>query len=195
MPDYQMENSVEHEHLEIDRYHNFSFHAHFHRDFEFFYVLDGGVDVIIDGCAEHAEKGKVRIAVENMRVVPAAHPVHRYCQTAEELCRVADTLGFAVCWDFGHAHISGLKQSEALAYVGKRLKVLHVNDNVADDDIHLPPFFGTLDWKDAMQGLAATGFDGLFNYEVAAKRIPASLRESFAAYLVRAAQEIQSYLP
>ena len=82
-------------------------------------------------------------------------------QMPEELCDVADTLGIGICWDFGHANISGVKQSKGLAYVGKRLKVLHVNDNFAGDDIHILPFTGNVDWRDAMHGLALSEFDGL----------------------------------
>ena len=144
--------------------------------------------------AEHAQRVGVKLAVENMRPVPESYMVHRYCQDPDELCTVADALGIGICWDFGHANIAGLKQSEALAYVGARLKVLHVNDNFGEDDIHLPPFVGNIDWRDAMAGLRAIGFDGFFNYEIATARVPAALREDFARYLVTAAGEILSCL-
>ncbi len=143
---------------------------------------------------EHAEKVGVNVVIENMRLVSGPTLSHRYCQTPEELCEIADALGIGVCWDFGHAHISGLKQSEALSYVGKRLKVLHVNDNFGVDDEHLAPFMGTIDWKDAMHGLALAEFDGLFNYEVSAARIPAALRDTYAQYLMNASQELLSYI-
>ena len=137
--------------------------------------------------AEHAAKIGLNIVVENMRYVYGNEPVHRYCGEPEELCRVADELGIGICWDFGHANINGLVQSEALKYVGKRLKMLHVNDNHAYNDIHLAPFMGKVDWQDAMQGLKAIDYQGLFNYEVASFRVPAPLKEDFARYLVNAA--------
>lgn len=140
--------------------------------------------------AEYAAKIGLSIVVENMRIVPQLFPVHRYCGNPEELCEIADALGIGVCWDFGHAHINGLKQSEALQYVGKRLKVLHINDNFAGDDLHVPPFVGTNDWKDSMEGLSAIGFDGLFNYEVGSARVPLAAKESFAQYLVSAAHTL-----
>ena len=143
---------------------------------------------------EHGNRVGVNIVVENMRVVHGSAPVHRYCQEPDELCDIADALGIGVCWDFGHAHISGVKQSEGLAYVGKRLKVLHVNDNFADDDIHLLPFTGTLDWKDAMHGLSLAEFDGLFNYELSCSRIPLTMSEPFAKFAVSAAHELMSYI-
>ena len=143
---------------------------------------------------EHAERVGLNIVVENMRIVHENYPVHRYCQTPEELCDVADALGIGVCWDFGHANISGVKQSKGLAYVGKRLKVLHVNDNFAGDDIHILPFTGNVDWKDAMHGLALAEFDGLFNFELSVARVPAELRSDFAKYVSHAADELMGYI-
>ncbi|MBR5519180.1 MAG: sugar phosphate isomerase/epimerase [Clostridia bacterium] len=140
--------------------------------------------------AEHAHRIGLEIAIENMRVVPGAQHVHRFCQTAEEVCAVADALGIGVCWDFGHANISGLQQAEALAYVGKRLKVIHVNDNRGIDDEHILPFTGNVEWKDAMHGLALTGFDGLFNFELSPSRVPLSMRKTYATYLVESAKEL-----
>lgn len=144
--------------------------------------------------AEHAAKVGLNIVVENMRVHPGAVLTHRYCQTPEELCEIADALGIGVCWDFGHANISGIKQSEGLAYVGKRLKVLHINDNVGMDDEHIPPFTGNVDWRDAMHGLALIDFDGLLNFEISTGKLPASVRKAFAAYLMDSAKELMTYI-
>lgn len=143
---------------------------------------------------EHAKRVGLDVVVENMRVVPDMRLSHRYCQDPDELCDVADALGIGVCWDFGHAHLSGLKQSEALAYVGKRLKVLHVNDNAAIDDEHLPPFLGGVDWRDAMHGLALAHFEGLFNFELSASKIPSAMRRQFATYVRAAATELLTYI-
>ena len=144
--------------------------------------------------AEHAAQTGLNVVVENMRVFPGAMLSHRYCQTPDELCDIADALGVGVCWDFGHANISGIKQSEGLSYVGRRLKVLHVNDNNGIDDEHIPPFTGNVDWRDAMHGLSEIGFDGLLNYEISTDRLPASVRREFAAYLRRSADELLGYI-
>ena len=143
---------------------------------------------------EYANKIGLNVVVENMRLVHATVAAHRYCQAPDELCEVADALGIGVCWDFGHANISGIKQSEGLAVVGKRLKVIHINDNYAGDDTHEPPFIGNVDWKDAMHGLALTGFDGVFNFECSAGKLPPEMREVYAQYLVKAAGVLLSYM-
>ncbi len=144
--------------------------------------------------AEHAARVGLNVVVENMRVIPTFRVGHRYGQSPDELCDIADALGIGVCWDFGHANISGIKQSEGLAYVGKRLKVLHVNDNAAVDDEHILPFTGNVDWRDAMHGLALAEFNGLFNYELSTGKLPAEVRKPFAAYMIHAAHELMSYI-
>lgn len=144
--------------------------------------------------AEHAAKLGVNVVVENMRVIHSFVVSHRYGQTPDELCDVADALGIGCCWDFGHANISGIKQSEGLAYVGDRLKVLHINDNFGVGDDHVPPFVGNVDWKDAMHGLSLIGYDGLLNFEIATKRMPDEVRPALAKYLVDSAKILESYI-
>ena len=143
---------------------------------------------------EYTNKIGLNVVIENMRITPHFVASHRYCQDPEDLCKVADALGIGVCWDFGHANISGVKQSEGLAYVGKRLKVIHVNDNGSFEDDHLLPFMGNIDWKDAMHGLALAEFEGLFNYEIATAKWPASVRELTAKYMLEVADVLQSYI-
>lgn len=140
---------------------------------------------------DYANKVGFSVVVENMQE-PGA--IKRYCSSPDELCEIADALGVGICWDFGHANVTGLKQSEALTYIGKRLKYLHLNDNYGYYDAHLPPFHGGIDWVDAMKGLAATGFDDLFNLELGTDRLPAEIRESYAYFLVDVAHKLQSLM-
>lgn len=144
--------------------------------------------------AEYAAKIGVDVIIENTRLVPGIRQSCRYCQGPEELCELADALGFGVCWDFGHANLAGLKQSEALAYVGKRLKAIHIHDNNGADDDHTAPFMGTVDWVDAMHGLALAEFDGRLNYELTTSRVPAEFRKEYAKYLVAAADQLMEYI-
>ncbi len=155
--------------------------------------LDATMDLLAP-FAEHADRVGLNLVLENMRVVPGLMHVHRFGQSPDEICEVADALGMGICWDFGHANISGLKQSEALAYVGKRLKVIHVNDNGGIEDEHILPFTGNVDWKDAMHGLALAEYEGLFNFELNLSRVPAAMRKIYTAYVLEAAKELMSYI-
>ena len=142
---------------------------------------------------EHAEKVGLKLIVENMRIGQGIRYLHRFCQTPEELCELADALGIGICWDFGHANISGLVQSEALAYVGKRLKAIHVNDNTAVDDDHVPPYSGSVDWVDAMHGLALADYKGSFNFELTA-RCPEEARGAYADYIAALGRTLMGYI-
>ena len=140
--------------------------------------------------AERAQKQGVHLCVENTALFHESYPTKRYCQTPEELCDIADALDIGICWDFGHANLCGLKQSDALRYIGKRLKTVHINDNRAITDDHVPPFLGTIDWTDVALGLKSIGYSGLFNYEITTDKIPRGARESFAQYLMDAGKSI-----
>ena len=133
---------------------------------------------------EQCDRLGVKLCAENMQGDPACFPHRRYCAKVDELIDLVDTLGMpGIVWDTGHAHIAVHKQSEALKAVGPRLKMLHIHDNFASGDVHLPPFFGTIDWKDFIVGLKAIGYEGDFNYEQNLKKIPSRLRAPLIAYL------------
>lgn len=148
----------------------------------------------LDPFVAHANRVGLNIAVENMRIVHENYAVHRYCGDPEELCSIVDALGVGICWDTGHAHINGIKQSEALAYIGSRLKALHLNDNYGEDDIHLAPFMGTIDWADVMKGLQAVGYQGLLNFELKVPGDTAELRRAFGEYVYAAAQDLMQMI-
>ena len=102
----------------------------------------------------------------------------------DELIDLVDTLKMAgIVWDTGHAHIARHRQSEALEKVGGRLKMLHIHDNYAAADLHLPPYFGSLDWNDFLTGLKAIGYQGDINYEQNLKAVPSRLRAPLITYL------------
>lgn len=142
--------------------------------------------------AELATKCGVVFAFENMRSPDEAKGKHRFGSTAEEIARLADYFGMRNCWDFGHANTSKVPQGDSLRYLGRRLAVLHVNDNHGGEDEHLLPFFGTTNWVEAMQGLKDSGFDGCFNYECRMIRVPAEVREELGRYAVALGKKLQS---
>ncbi|OGV82984.1 MAG: hypothetical protein A3K19_32620 [Lentisphaerae bacterium RIFOXYB12_FULL_65_16] len=138
---------------------------------------------------EQAEKLGVHFAVENMQGDAACHPRRRYCAKVDELIELVDTINaewggaHGICWDTGHAHIAGHRQSDALKAIGGRLKMTHIHDNFAGADLHLLPHTGSLDWADFIAGLKAIGYDGDISYEQDLRRIPAELRPGLIAYL------------
>lgn len=94
----------------------------------------------------------------------------RFGSDPSDIRRLADTLsseGYPVglCWDTGHAHLSGIRQGKALCALGDRVKVVHFHDNHAFEDSHLTPFAGSVPWQDIMPALTQIGFTGSINLE------------------------------
>ena len=134
---------------------------------------------------EEAKKVGIGIAIENM--VDFRRWRRRYCGgdifELIDLCDEINDPSVGICLDTGHANLAGVHVGEAIRAIGKRLRATHINDNHANGaDEHLFPYFGTVDWKDAMRAFAETGYEGDFAYEAGSQRIPASTRESWLKY-------------
>src|SRR5699024_1181661 len=113
----------------------------------------------------------VKLAFENLR---EKRPGRRFGSSAEELLELHDRLNsdiFGICWDTGHAHISGINQPEALRQIGNRLKALHICDYHGLKDEHLIPLAGTIDWAPIMQTLMEINYTGDFTFEVGYKDV------------------------
>ncbi|NLX83405.1 MAG: sugar phosphate isomerase/epimerase [Clostridiales bacterium] len=117
---------------------------------------------------ELAAQNKVGIAFENM--FWSGHH-QRFCSQAEELIDFVQALDnpyAGICWDTGHANLSGQHQAEAIRKMGGLLKAMHINDNTGKPkkDEHLIPFFGTVDWQPIIKALREIGYTGNFSFEV-----------------------------
>lgn len=78
-----------------------------------------------------------------------------------------DVFGF--CFDVGHANLYGLKPSDYILTLGKRITAFHVHDNDGKRDEHIAPFTGTVDWTDFCNSLKQIGFDGTMDFETYAQ--------------------------
>lgn len=142
-----------------------------------------------------AEKTGVGIALENLPVFPSVPQWHFFSSHYEDICRIADKYGghnIGICWDFGHAHLTGLDQAQALEYIGNRLKITHIHDNFNKDDNHIIPTIGTINWKEIMPSLKKIGYTGPLTLEINYKINPAT--ESFTAFSYKAAEYLESLI-
>lgn len=53
----------------------------------------------------------------------------------------------------------------ALLTMGKRIKVLHVHDNMGVTDQHLAPYMGNINWEDFIQSMREIDYQGSFSFE------------------------------
>lgn len=117
-----------------------------------------------------AKEHGLGIALENDFEYKSAPYQHIYCSSIYELVDLVDSFGdkdyVGVCYDFGHANLTGGFHRQNLNIIGSRLKAVHVQDNKGLSDEHLLPFHGNTDWKDAMAGLSDIGYEGDLTYEI-----------------------------
>ena len=117
-----------------------------------------------------ARQHGIGIALENDFEYSGAVRQRIYCASAEELAGLCDAFQdphhVGVCYDFGHANLTGGFHRQNLRVLGGRIRAVHVQDNHGQADEHLLPFFGSIDWEDAMRGLAESGYRGDLTFEV-----------------------------
>ncbi len=144
---------------------------------------------------EAAKKAGIGLAVENM--VDFRGWRRRYCGgDIFELIDLVDTINdpsVGICLDTGHANLGGVDVPAAIREIGPRLRATHINDNLDNGkDDHLFPYFGTVDWKEAMRAFREIGFDGDFAYEAGSQRLPSSARGFWLKYTAELGRHLLS---
>ncbi len=123
--------------------------------------------IAITPLAEKANKCKSGIAIENLPVWCV--PERFFSSDYEDLCELHDYFKcefVSICWDFGHAHLLGNNQEQAIEFVGNRIKCTHVHNNYGGNDHHALPSQGKIDWTVIMRALKNTGYDGALTLEI-----------------------------
>ncbi len=145
-------------------------HRNYHSDSpEYFF----GINMEFYGTfAQKAQECGVKIAVENMwqRSAHNNRIVSDVCSNPHELAQYVDELnklygGFVACLDIGHCALTGAIPAESIRVLGDRLQALHVHDNDTENDSHLLPFTGKIDFKSVMTALSQIGYTGELTFE------------------------------
>ena len=113
---------------------------------------------------EEAKKFNVTICLENM-------PMPNFSiGTPEEILNFVKEMNdesFQICLDTGHVNVydGRFNIGDEVRRLGGYIKCLHVHDNKYNRDMHLMPYFGTVDWKAFAEGLRNINYDGVFSLE------------------------------
>lgn len=110
-------------------------------------------------------------ALENLFELDGARGIYddTWYTCPSDLLKYLDALdqdSFCACLDTGHSNLVGSSPAYAARKLGSKLKVLHVSDNYAKKDIHMPIGIGNTDWNDFANALKEIGYNGSFNLEL-----------------------------
>lgn len=108
-----------------------------------------------------AQEAGIRLAFENLNEDDEMTEISQLCTLVDAF----DSRHVGICYDFGHAHMRGHSIKEDILTMGDRLIATHVADNHGQSDEHLLPFYGTIDWKRAIQALKKIRYEGDLTYE------------------------------
>lgn len=99
------------------------------------------------------------------------------CSDADETNFYIDELGedcFGACYDSGHLNHFGGDETEYIQKLGKRLKVVHLNDSWGKEfygmDWHLMPGQGDVSWEKVAAALKNIGYTGTASFEIGPRR-------------------------
>lgn len=100
----------------------------------------------------------VMICLENM-------PMRNFSiATPYEILNVVNLINdkyFKICLDTGHAAtFPDLSVSQVVRDLGDKIAAFHIHDNHPDKDLHLWPYFGTIDWDDFSKALNEISYNG-----------------------------------
>ncbi len=84
---------------------------------------------------DYAEKKHVNLALENLDSIQHLDYIFKNIKS--------EYLGF--CYDSGHEHYNH-PNVDCLSRYGDKLFAVHLDDNCGDDDTHLLPYDGTINW-------------------------------------------------
>ena len=143
---------------------------------------------------EYAAGKGIRLCIENMPSAREAEDNHLYGSCALNISALAEKLGVGICFDVGHANVSGFKISEQMEILKGKIEVLHVHDNLGkgQKDAHMLPFTGNIDWEDVARGISVSSFSGMLDVEVTAWALPgdAQVRADFGGKALSAARRL-----
>ena len=136
-----------------------------------------------------AKKYGVTVCLENM---PFHHYSHSHPADILKIIRAVDDPYFAMCLDTGHVNVFPEPDIYVeMQLIKDALRVVHIHGNDGQNDQHLLPYFGKLDWKAFGRAWRDIGFEGVFSFECKPPlALPDGLYEKALSLMPEMAREI-----
>ncbi len=111
------------------------------------------------------ESTGVNVLVENSSQTMIGHYCSDTGRDLREFLEFVNHPQLKACWDTGHANIEGGQYYELLDIGGDLLAGIHISDNLGQEDNHMMPYQGTVNFDEVMTALVEIGYDGAFTFE------------------------------
>ena len=149
-------------------------------------------------CVEKALAMNIDIAFENVFLDGFDGGKPRFGSDVSELKALIDRFGsenVVCCWDFGHAAVAfGEDQPAKIRYMGDTIKCTHIHDNKLQQDQHLPPFLGLIDWEKCMSEFAAFHYNGNLSFEYVYGKIPEAVAYEFMLLAYKSGKYLEALM-
>lgn len=123
-----------------------------------------------------AKETGVMILLENLFTSFKKTVLAGTCSDPHEAIEYIDTLNsiagqecFGLCLDTGHLNLLHLPQQKYIETVGSRIKALHIHDNMMQNDDHLMPYAGNINWNEFCLALKNIKYTGDLSFETFAQ--------------------------
>ena len=124
----------------------------------------------LDACVPYAKKAGIELAIEN-----GGMPNNPYSRLDELSTLVSEFEGVGIAFDVGHAYLRerkfGVKKPEkriakAVRNMREKLLHVHVHDNDGQEDGHLVPGKGKIDFRPIFSALRSVGYQRMLIAEL-----------------------------
>lgn len=103
----------------------------------------------------YAKELDIKVAFENTKIKGYL----------EYVIQNLDNDNVGICYDAGHCHVHFNDEFPYEMFKNKIFAV-HLHDNDKSDDLHLMPFDGTLNWKEVINNLKKSNYNGPITMEL-----------------------------
>ena len=139
------------------------------------YIADMNKKLYTSLIPEILESG-VTVCLENLFTGHNGVCYQGHCSYPEQAAKEIDDLNaiagkevFGLCLDTGHANLLHHDIRTFIRVLGKRIKCLHIHDNNGQNDQHMGPLTGTIDWNNFCDAMHEIGYDHDLSFETFAQ--------------------------
>lgn len=135
-------------------------------------LADALNDALYSALVPELQSSSVCVCLENLFVKSERICRHGVCSDPHEAMNCIDRYNalagkecFGLCFDTGHLNLLHGDFYRYTALLGGRIKALHIHDNDGEDDEHLAPFTGSINWPAFCECMRNIGYSGDFSFE------------------------------